>query len=335
MVLPREGLLGSITILDKDGYGTVSANGARLSDVSDPVDGHDATNKNYVDSVAGGGTTFLPYYVEGIGLVPGSRYDFDSDDSTDPVDIAISPDGSTVIVLSNWPAARLIQLTLATPGRPETAEVTATYTITEGEQSKNGLYVSPDGEHLIIGETVSSVGYLRHYTLGTGWSVATISHDADITTDAVFGVDYDQPQSLSVSPDGTIVVVGFSDTIREATMDAWDIGSLTDTARYINSGDADSLAFSSDGGLLISAGYAGYPEGAIRSWEAPTPHSLEGMRNEAEMAGVITTGPNVKELRNALGIAFIDSGMKMIALLSGSSPYRLCAYYTSRAVPTT
>jgi|SRR5690606_490719 len=54
MVTVKEKQLGGITILDKDGYSVVTNSGARLSDVADPVDGYDATNKNYVDSVVSG-----------------------------------------------------------------------------------------------------------------------------------------------------------------------------------------------------------------------------------------------------------------------------------------
>jgi hypothetical protein len=49
MVKPREGFLGAITILDEDGYGTVTATNARIINVTNPIDAQDVATKNYVD----------------------------------------------------------------------------------------------------------------------------------------------------------------------------------------------------------------------------------------------------------------------------------------------
>jgi hypothetical protein len=49
MVKIREEQLGSINILDTDGYGTVNANNSVINNLSTPIENNDAVNKSYVD----------------------------------------------------------------------------------------------------------------------------------------------------------------------------------------------------------------------------------------------------------------------------------------------
>lgn len=50
MVKTREEFLDGITVLDKDGSGTVTATSARITDLSDPINSQDAVTKAYLDN---------------------------------------------------------------------------------------------------------------------------------------------------------------------------------------------------------------------------------------------------------------------------------------------
>lgn len=69
--LPEKQIRG-ITILDKDGYGTVEASAARIINLGSPIDGYDAATKEYVDSVTVAGTTIAVTARGSTSAIPGT-----------------------------------------------------------------------------------------------------------------------------------------------------------------------------------------------------------------------------------------------------------------------
>jgi hypothetical protein len=111
MVKPREGFLGNIRTLDKDGYGTITASGSRVIDALDPVDPQDLATKAYADSHGGGGAGTWAQALAGGNTTDGYNPEISAGDQLQGEDgndltLATTSGGDTVITSDGYEVVR-------------------------------------------------------------------------------------------------------------------------------------------------------------------------------------------------------------------------------------
>jgi hypothetical protein len=82
MVRASEKFLQEITLLAKDGYGTVNASSARIINAATPIDGYDLATKNYVDDQVASSSGAVDSVFGRTGIVIASSGDYNSNQIT-------------------------------------------------------------------------------------------------------------------------------------------------------------------------------------------------------------------------------------------------------------
>lgn len=133
-------------------------------------------------------------------------------------------------------------------------DLTAAHTLTGHGNSVQALAFSPNGETLVVstgGSSNRQEHRLRLWDVGTGDLLATSEEFDTIAWDVVF------------SPDGETIATSLRDG-RVVFLDTTDLSNL---GVLMHNGEVNSLAYSSDGGLL-AAGVAEAGNGMVYIWDA-------------------------------------------------------------------
>jgi hypothetical protein len=222
MTKPREGFLGSITILDKDGYGTITASGSRIINALDPVDSQDVATKAYADSHGGGGAGTWAQALAGGNTSDGYSPEISAGDQLQGEDgydltLATTSGGDTVITSDGYEVVRF---------------------------GIGSLFMRPgDSDDFVIGGRVAAVDH-------EGRSISILAQPVDELAGAVDGGD------VSIEAGKSIYGVGGSINIEAGQGQANTIGGNVTISAGLGSTTTYGASVSLDGGDYNNGGGA-------------------------------------------------------------------------------
>ena len=186
-----------------------------------------------------------------------------------PVDIALSPNGKTLAVASNFAVLIYDVLDLDKPQFE-----------LNGHKTLSSLAFSPDG-HLLASGGSSFDGTIRLWDMTRGGVEQSVLEGH---TEAVFG--------LAFSPDGALLASGS----RDNSVRLWDVNTRAEVFFSTDHGAwVTAVAFSPDGAMLASGG----ADGKIRLWSAASRKLLHVLDAQTSQVDCVAFSPDGALLASA------------------------------------